>query len=338
MEISSISIDNIKPYTRNAKKHTDTQIAHLMYSVEQFDFTQPLVIDEKGVIIIGHARFEAAKRLHMSTLPCLVVTGWSESKKKACRLADNQINMETGSDFRVVKDELVGLIEDFSMGDLGFDLDDIFKDKQLAGYKQSKNMDNFFKMTFDIEGNAWGIPETDAFVEDLSGIDWLPFGEKASVKDYSNVGIHFYIDDYKFESVWSTPDKWIDMLQQCRAVVTPDFSNYSDMPKAQQLWNHYRRQWCGRYWQDRGVRVISSLSWANGQVYDWCFLGIPKSTICAVSFVSDAIDKELSYVELQQVLRAVECEQLFVKCNEKDYRFLGDRLSFSRIPNYEFKG
>lgn len=73
MEIRSVKIKEIKPYDRNAKKHDDTQINNVAESIRQFGFVQPIVIDSDGVIVIGHCRFEAAKRLKYAEVPCIMV-------------------------------------------------------------------------------------------------------------------------------------------------------------------------------------------------------------------------------------------------------------------------
>lgn len=68
---------------------------------------------------------------------------------------------------------------------------------------------------------------------------------------------HFFLDDYRFESVWTKPDTALNRLHGFYGALTPDFSLYADWPLAVQQWNHYRRQWLGRYWQEHGLRVIS---------------------------------------------------------------------------------
>lgn len=177
----------------------------------------------------------------------------------------------------------------------------------MIDYKQTKNLDNFFKAAL-YSDNEWGVPYIQPFTDDISGIEWFSFGEKANIKNPENSGIHFYIDDYKFDSIWKQPDRWLNLFRKCKAVVTPDFSCYTDMPKAQQLWNHYRRQWLGAYWQENGVNVIASLSWANGQLYDWSLAGIPQNTICATSFVGYGIDVELSVEELKTAIEKLKPE------------------------------
>ena len=91
-------------------------------------------------------------------------------------------------------------------------------------------LDNLFTMTTET-ANEWGIPETESFTDDLTGIEWVSFNQKEKIKDPANIGIHHYIEDYQFSTVWNKPDKYIDLFRRCRAVVTPDFSNFTDTPR-----------------------------------------------------------------------------------------------------------
>ena len=337
MQIIKIPVEKLTPYAKNAKKHTEKQIDHIVNSINRFGFNNPIGIwGESDVVVTGHGRLMAVKKMGWSEVDCIRLDHMTDEERRAYTLADNETSMQTDWDGKTLKDELSEL--DFDMGEFGFDLGDIFKEKPPAGYKQTKNLGNLFKTDFDLTGNEWGIPETEPFTCDLTGVEWVSFGEKAKITDFSNVGIHFYIDDYKFESVWTTPDKWLEIFQQCRAVATPDFSNYTDMPKAQQLWNHYRRQWCGRYWQDRGVNVINSLSWANGQIAEWCFAGIPKGATVTTSFVGDNIDKQASIDELRRVLDAVEPCRVYIKANSEDAALLQSCIDFELIPPFTFRG
>ena len=71
MQIEEIAVKDIRPYDRNAKKHDDRQIKNVMESIKQFGIAQPLVVDKNNVLIIGHCRLIAAKRLKMSKVPCV---------------------------------------------------------------------------------------------------------------------------------------------------------------------------------------------------------------------------------------------------------------------------
>lgn len=119
MEIRSVKIKEIKPYDRNAKKHDDTQINNVAESIRQFGFVQPIVIDSNGVIVIGHCRFEAAKRLKYAEVPCIMVDDLTPEQVDALRIVDNKTN-ESPWDIDLLTEELQDL--DLSMFDFAWDL------------------------------------------------------------------------------------------------------------------------------------------------------------------------------------------------------------------------
>ena len=84
------------------------------------------------------------------------------------------------------------------------------------------------------------------------------------------------------------------MLRKFQAVLTPDFSTYTDFPKAIQVYNHYRKHWLGAYWQMCGIRVIPTISWSDEESYSWCFDGEPIGGTVAVSSVGTQVSKESS--------------------------------------------
>lgn len=94
---------------------------------------------------------------------------------------------------------------------------------------------------------------------------------------------HFYLDDYQFDRVWKDPDKYIDLMRKFKAVLAPDFSLYTDFPKAVQIYNHYRKHWVARYWQDHGVKVIPTICWSDEESFEWCFDGVPKHSTVSIS-------------------------------------------------------
>jgi DNA modification methylase len=91
MEIIKKRVADIKPYEKNAKKHPRKQIEQVAESIKEFGWGQPIVVDKQGVIIVGHARYEASIMLGLSEIPC-VVFDLSEEKARAYRLADNKLN------------------------------------------------------------------------------------------------------------------------------------------------------------------------------------------------------------------------------------------------------
>ena len=93
------------------------------------------------------------------------------------------------------------------------------------------------------------------------------------------------MDDYLFERVWNDPVRYALLLSDFRAVMTPDFSLFTDYPLPVQLYNHWRKHLLGAYWQSRGITVIPSICWSDEASFDWCFDGEPVGSTVAVSSV-----------------------------------------------------
>lgn len=116
MNIIQRELDSIRPYAANAKKHDATQVANVAESIRQYGFVQPIVIDKDGVIVIGHCRALAAKKLGMTEVPCVCVEDLTPEQVKALRVIDNKTN-ESPWDMDLLAAELPGLDLD------GFDFD-----------------------------------------------------------------------------------------------------------------------------------------------------------------------------------------------------------------------
>ncbi len=108
MKIVFKKLSELKPYDKNAKKHPKTQIDKISKSIKEFGFNQPVVVDSDNIIIVGHGRVEAAKKLNLSEVPCLLVDQLTKEQINAYRLADNKLN-ESDWDMTLVIDELKGL-------------------------------------------------------------------------------------------------------------------------------------------------------------------------------------------------------------------------------------
>src|SRR5690606_23453902 len=109
-------LDDLVPYARNARTHSDAQVAEIAGSIREFGFTNPVLIAEDGTLIAGHGRVLAARKLGMETVPAIVLSGLSETQRRALVLADNRIAMNAGWD-----EELLGL-ELSDLQEAGFDL------------------------------------------------------------------------------------------------------------------------------------------------------------------------------------------------------------------------
>ena len=121
MEIKNLTIDKVIPYIRNPRKN-DNAVEKVASSIHEFGFRQPIVVDDENVIIAGHTRFEAAKRLGMDTVPVHVAKGLTEQQVKAYRIADNRVAQESDWDMDLLKLELQEL-DDPEL--TGFDEDEL---------------------------------------------------------------------------------------------------------------------------------------------------------------------------------------------------------------------
>lgn len=131
LRIEYIDPDKLTPYENNAKQHPDEQVEHIANSIREFGFRQPIVVDANNVVVIGHGRLLAAKKLGLETVPVVRADDLTEAQVKALRLADNKTN-ESGWDFTALEAELDGLADEFEMSNFGFTstdvtaLDDLF--------------------------------------------------------------------------------------------------------------------------------------------------------------------------------------------------------------------
>lgn len=125
MEVKSLKLDSITPYGKNAKKHDKRQINNVAESIRQYGFVQPIVVDRDGVIVIGHCRALAAKKLGMEEVPCVCVDDLTPEQVNALRLVDNKSN-ESDWDFDLLSVELPGL--DLSAFDFDWGLRDELND------------------------------------------------------------------------------------------------------------------------------------------------------------------------------------------------------------------
>lgn len=131
----------------------------------------------------------------------------------------------------------------------------------------------------------YNIPELRSVDVDLSDLKCIGFNYAMGERKRADKIVHFYLDDYQFMRVWREADKYVPIMRQFKAVLTPDFSMYTNFPKAVQIFNRYRSQWLGAYWQERGVTVIPTICWSDKSSFEWCFDGIPTRSTISVSTV-----------------------------------------------------
>lgn len=153
----------------------------------------------------------------------------------------------------------------------------------MSNYRNRRNYENLERQIFDGVGE-YGIPQIEPVTYE-GGCDWIGFNYAKTCKKPEKKGVHLFLDDYQFNRLWTGIDRYIPMLQRFRYVMSPDFSTYTDFPKAIQIYNHYRKHWVGAYLQEEGIQVIPTISWSTPDSFAWCFDGEPEGATVAVSSV-----------------------------------------------------
>lgn len=131
MKIIEMDIDKIIPYENNPRIN-DNAVDKVVESIKQFGFKQPIVVDKENIIIVGHTRLKALKKLNYKKVPVLIADDLPEEKVKAYRLADNKTNEFASWDIELLENELLELKEfkcDFNISDFGFDMN--FDEKEF---------------------------------------------------------------------------------------------------------------------------------------------------------------------------------------------------------------
>ncbi len=161
---------------------------------------------------------------------------------------------------------------------------------------QSKpgSFDTLHAMQLFSSRNVYGIPELLHTPAERIPAWLVPYRQRIRGNAPLDDGaVHFFLDDYRFETVWNRPWKALAALRPFTTLLTPDFSIYRDWPLMLQLWNTYRNRWCGRFWQEQGFNVIPTISWSTAVSYEFCFLGIPRRSVVAVAAVGVKLDSPL---------------------------------------------
>lgn len=279
MNIIYKNIDEIKPYKFNARNNKKA-VKFVENSIKNFGMKVPIVIDTNNIVVCGHTRLQALKNLGIKNVPCIIADDLTEQQIKAYRLADNKVAEKASWDFKLLDMEFEGLANDFDMSDFGFDFN--VKEKRQANKNQEmKTVKTYNMLDFDAERTEgdYDMPllEPCNYIPDK----WIGFNYAMNTADY-DAGIHFYLDDYQFERVWTSPQRYIEILSNYAAVMTPSYSVYMDMAEPLKIWNVFRSRLLGQMMQDNGLKVIPIVYWADERSYKYCFDGLPVNSTLSV--------------------------------------------------------
>ena len=133
-------VADLIPYARNARTHSDEQVAQIAGSIREFGFNNPVLIDESGTIIAGHGRVMAARKLGMKDVPTITLSHLNDSQRRAYILADNKLALNAGWDDEMLKAELDALAADsFELTIAGWDEKELKDISSFSDEREDKN-------------------------------------------------------------------------------------------------------------------------------------------------------------------------------------------------------
>ena len=178
MEIQEIKIDQLTPYDHNPRQN-DGAVDAVAASIKNFGFKVPVVIDRDRVIVAGHTRFKAAKKLGLESVPCIVADDLTEEQIRAFRLADNKVGELAGWDFDLLNMELAG-IEELDMTQFGFlDPEEIEEPEEVHEVETPEDVQGR-----TVLGDVWQLGDHRLICgdsTDVTVLDRLMAGEKADL-------------------------------------------------------------------------------------------------------------------------------------------------------------
>ena len=303
-------IDEIRPYERNAR-HNERAIPKVAESIKAFGLRGTIGLEsrENPVIVFGHTRVAACKSLGWTEIPDSKIEFCDDltpEQIKAFRIADNKTGDIATYNKSMLREEIRS-IKKLDMTKFGID----FKSKKLPYGAERLKTDRAYNLDLVNRSDCGAggfpdIPMVDARPDELQGFN---YAKSTPTADKRGKGCHFFIDDYQFERVWTSPARYLDALRGYDCVLVPDFSLYMDMPDVMQAWNRYRAQALGAYWTREGITVVPTLTWAQPSSYAFCFEGIPRHSTVATSTVGVARDGDAQKVwhdGMREAMRRLE--------------------------------
>lgn len=320
-------LSDIRPYERNARRN-EAAVPAVAESIREFGFKGSIVLrsHEDPTIVCGHTRVEACRRLGWTEISDEHIQ-WcddlTDEEVRALRIADNKTGEIATYNISMLKSEMRS-IRGIDMSRFGIDL----KSRSLAYGAERLKTDRAYNLQIVSRGDCprggSGMPSLRGRMAKPARLVGFNYAKTTPEDDKRSAGCHFFVDDYQFERVWTSPERYLDVLRGFRCVLTPDFSLYMDMPDAMQRWNRYRSQALVLFWQREGLTVVPTLSWAQPESYEFCFDGVPRRSTVAVSTVGVKGDREALAVwedGMREAMRRLEPRRVLLYGGDVDFDF-----------------
>jgi DNA modification methylase len=269
MQVRSVPIKDVKEYGRNSRTHSKDQVGQIAKSITEFGWTNPLLIDESGVLIAGHGRLAAAKLLAMDSVPCIEIAGLSDAKRRALVIADNKLAMNAGWD------ETILALELSELKGQGFDVD-------VIGFTENQMLK---LIGFDVPGEGKtddnALPDVPTTATSQDGDVWLCGDHRVMCGDgLLTENIRVITGGGIADMVWTDPPYLMDFTgaiggdgstRSTHRAIANDKLSKADGEKFLQDFTRQLRAWCQGAWYVTFYRL--GLDWmfdalkANGLRY-----------------------------------------------------------------------
>ena len=261
-QIEYVPIDSLLSYARNSRTHNDVQVAQIAASIEEFGFTNPVLIDGKDEIIAGHGRVLAARKLEIPEIPCIRIDYMSDVQKRAYVIADNKLALNAGWDQEMLKMEIQDLVAaEFDLKLLGFsevELDS-FKDA-VEGLKDEDEAPEVREAAITVRGDIWvlgahrvmcGDSTVESDVEKIVG--FFPTETRHCISD-PPYGIAYEPGSSKYGMI-KNDDVFLDYIGLAKKHTTGFFF----------MWTSYQvvDEWITRVKQEFG-KITNMIVWHKG--------------------------------------------------------------------------
>ncbi len=177
LQVVTWPVERLIPYARNSRTHSEEQVAQIAASIAEFGWTNPILAGSDGIVIAGHARLLAARKLRMTEVPVILLDHLTEAQRRALVIADNQLALNSGWDEEMLRVELASLQEDgFDLGVVGFsdeELEELLRDPEETrdGLTDEDAVPEEQESAVTVPGDVWILGEHRLLCGDATSMD-----------------------------------------------------------------------------------------------------------------------------------------------------------------------
>jgi hypothetical protein len=333
-KIEKRKLVDLKPHPNNPRQFTEKGMKDLENSIKSIGFMQPININQDGSILSGHARTLKLKQMGETEVDVYVPDRMLTPKQEEEVLVRANANTAGKWDWDLLANNFeLEEINDWGLEvpDMGIEAEEDLEEEDNKEEEQGIKEDNVLQYnSFALFGrhNAYDIPllkenmlfdgdiddlffDKSQLEDDFSSKTMLCLeGGRVSLKKYDfalkNNIVGFFADDFRFEKVWNNAIELMEFYKEneVKALLTPNFSLWADEPLPFQILSTYKTQWCGRFWQEAGMKVVPTLNFSTKESYDFCFLGVPKETPLVFFQVRNPANQKEIDIALQGIEKA----------------------------------